>query len=121
MSLLFQSFFLHSFCIPAFLICAEFFSPVTSDINCTDAGVLATELICFPLDTKHEQNQLINHSLFALRCAETTDGTDAFGRASASALCRIRQQQKRIEKEFVKESLQRPRGPCCKKRPTSDK
>lgn len=67
-SSLFHSFFFPSFCIPAFLISADIFSPVTSDTNHIDARVLAAELICFQMDTKHEQSQLINQSLFALRC-----------------------------------------------------
>lgn len=102
---------------PCFYNLFFFCSPVTSDENGTDAGVLAAELICFQLDTKQGQKQLINQSLLALRCAETTDGTDDFSRA---AFCQIRWQQKRSEKEFVKERLQRPGGPwesdsSCKK------
>lgn len=87
--------------------------------NGTDARV-AAELICFQLGTKQEQKQLINQSLLALRCAETTDGTDDFSRA---AFCPIRWQQKTSGKAFVKERLQRPHRPwkTVKKRPTSDK
>lgn len=107
MSVLFHSFFLPSFCILAFTI--SFFSH-SSDFRCkngTDARV-AAELICFQLGTKQEQKQLINQSLLALRCAETTDGTVDFSKA---AFCPIRWQQKRRGKAFVKEQLQMPRGP----------
>lgn len=94
----------------ASLLLQSLFFSHSSDFRCkngTDARV-AAELICFQLGTKQEQKQLINQSLLALRCAETTDGTVDFSKA---AFCPIRWQQKRRGKAFVKEQLQMPRGP----------
>lgn len=91
MSLLFQHFFLLLILHPCFFnLCWHFQS---SDFRQTaqtpELHRLASELICFQLDTKREQKQLINQSLFTLCHAETTNGTDDFSRAAALAFCRI--------------------------------
>lgn len=68
--------------------------------------------------------QLINQSLFALRCAETTDGTDNFSGAAAPGSCWIHSKRRGFRKSSSKNlcrGITDLRDSSCTKRPTSDK